>query len=80
VSNISAVSSIEYGLSLASAADDGAETASTIRRQLGADGFTFIQRSKKDRLNQLLSQIYVDKRKDNLVAALEEARSLISSL
>lgn len=78
--NISAVTSIETGLALSSAADDGAETANTIRRQLGADGFAFIQRSKRNRLSQLLSEIYVDKRKDKLVAKLEEARSLISSL
>jgi hypothetical protein len=80
VNNISAVSSIETGLALSSAADDGQEIASTIRRQLGSDGFTIVQKSKKLRLNQLLNDIYVDKRKDSLVSKLDEARSLIASL
>jgi hypothetical protein len=78
--NVSAVNSIETGLSLSSAADDGSEIANTIRRQLGADGYTFIQRSKRDRLAQLLSELYVDKRKENLVARLEEARKIASSI
>lgn len=78
--NVSVINSIETDLALSSAADDGAEIANTIRRQLGADGFALIQKAKRARLNELLNEIYVDKRKERLVTALEEARKLASSL
>lgn len=78
--NVSVINSIETGLALSSAADDGAEIANTIRRQLGADGFTLIQKAKRNRLAELLDEIYVDKRKEKVVTALEEARKLAHSL
>lgn len=80
MSNISVIESIREAVAASSVGDSGGIIARRIRRHLGLDGYTLVQRAKKERLQELLDVIYVDKRKTNVVEALDEARKLARSL
>lgn len=80
MSSIPVIESIRSALAATTNADSGGVVANVIRRRLGTDGYTLVQKAKKERLQELLGSIYVDKRKTHLVEALEEARRLVKSL
>jgi len=80
MSNVPAIDSIRGALASTTNADSGGVVANVIRRRLGLDGYTLVQKTKKQKLQELLDRIYVDKRKTHLVEALEEARKLVNSL
>lgn len=80
VTDISVIESIRGALMSSPVADSGGIIARKIRTRLGLDGYTLVQKAKRDKLQELLDVIYVDKRKTNVVEALDEARKLVNSL
>lgn len=80
MSNIPVIESIRSAIAGSSVADSGGIIARRVRNRLGLDGYTLVQKAKKERLQELLDVVYVDKRKTNAVNALDEARRLAKSL